>query len=263
MTATLLGPVAPAPEIGSVPEINPRRRLRLVDPTESAWATTSREITVLIAHGQALVRAGIRSLLESGRGISVVGEAAGGHQAILLSRRLEPDVVVLDGMLPDLQVDAVRQIAALAGVRVMMLTAADGDERAFQSLRAGATALLVQDTEPSELVRAVRLVARGDTLLSSGLTRRLIAELVSRPDPRQAGIGELEELTKREREVVALVAHGLSNQEIAEQLVVSPATAKTHVSRAMIKLHARDRAQLVVFAYQAGLVRPGAEAATG
>ena len=257
MTATLLGPVAPAPEIGSAPEINSRRRLRLVDPTESARATTSREVTVLIAHGQALVRAGIRSLLESGRGISVVGEAAGGHQAILLSRRLEPDVVVLDGMLPDLQVDAIRQIAALAGVRVMMLTGAAADERAFQSLRAGATALLVQDTEPGELVRAVRLVARGDTVLSPGVTRHLVAELISRPEPQEAGTSDLEELTQREREVVALVGHGLSNQEIADQLVVSPATAKTHVSRAMIKLGARDRAQLVVYAYEAGLIRPG------
>jgi DNA-binding NarL/FixJ family response regulator len=257
MTATLPAPVAPAPEIDS------RRRLRLVDPTESPTVSTSREVTVLIAHGQALVRAGIRSLLEGGRGISVVGEAARGDQAILLSRRLEPDVVLLDGMLPDLQVDAIRQIVALVGVRVMMLTAADADERAIQSLRAGASGLLAQDTEPSELVRAVRLVARGDTLLSPGLTRRLIAELIARPEPAEAGISELEELTPREREVVGLVAHGLTNLEIAEQLVVSPATAKTHVSRAMIKLRARDRAQLVVFAYQAGLVRPRTETAAG
>jgi DNA-binding NarL/FixJ family response regulator len=166
----------------------------------------------------------------------------------------------MDAALPDLDIEAIRQIAALTGVRVMLLTAADADEGVFQSLRAGATALLVPDTEPAELVRAVRLVARGESLLSPSLTRRLIAELASRPEVRRPSTDELDELTKREREVTALVAHGLSNYEIAEWLVVSPATAKTHVSRAMVKLHARDRAQLVVFAYQAGLVRTRADA---
>jgi DNA-binding NarL/FixJ family response regulator len=256
MTATLLDPVAPAPDFSL------RRRLRLVDPTEHATATTYREIRVVVAHGQSLVRAGIRGLLEGGQCISVVGEAADGDEAIAMARRLGPDVVLMDATLPDLDVEAIRQIAALAGVRVMMLTAAATDEHVFQSLRAGVTAFLVQDTEPAELVRAVRLVARGESLLSPSLTRRLIVELVSRPELPQPGADELEELTKREREVMALVALGLSNDEIAEQLVVSPATAKTHVSRAMVKLHARDRAQLVVFAYQAGLVRPRDDASS-
>ena len=215
---------------------------------------------MLVAHSQALVRAGIRGLLEGGQSISVVGEAADGDEAIVLAQRLGPDVVLMDATLPDLDVEAIRQISALAGVRVMMLTAAESDERVFQSLRAGVTAFLVQDTEPAELVRAVRLVARGESLLSPSLTRRLIVELVSRPEVPQPSADELEELTKREREVMALVALGLSNDEIAEQLVVSPATAKTHVSRAMVKLHARDRAQLVVFAYQTGLVRPDGDA---
>jgi DNA-binding NarL/FixJ family response regulator len=248
MTATALA------ESATVPELVSRRRLVLVDPTEGGRGTPKREIRVLIAHGQALVRAGIRSLLEGGQSISVVGEAAGGDQAIALARRLEPDVVVMDGTLPDTDVEAIRQMTELAHARVMILTAGDAGDALFRSLRAGATALLVHDTEPAELVRAVRLVARGEALLSPSLTRRLIAELASQPEVRQPSSDELEELTDREREVMALVAQGLSNDEIAERLVVSPATAKTHVSRAMVKLHARDRAQLVVFAYRSGLV---------
>ena len=254
MTATVLVPAAPGPEQA------PRRRLTLVHPTERTEGTARREIRVLVAHSQALVRAGIRGLLEGGQSISVVGEAADGDEAIVLAQRLGPDVVLMDATLPDLDVEAIRQISAFAGVRVMMLTAAESDERVFQSLRAGVTGFLVQDTEPAELVRAVRLVARGESLLSPSLTRRLIVELISRPEVPQPSADELEELTKREREVMALVALGLNNDEIAEQLVVSPATAKTHVSRAMVKLHARDRAQLVVFAYQTGLVRPRADA---
>jgi DNA-binding NarL/FixJ family response regulator len=248
MTATILASAAPRPELA------PRPRLRLVDRTEPATKATHREVRVLIAHGQALVRGGIRSLLESGQDISVVGEAASGPRAIGLARRLGPDVVLMDATLPDLEVDAIRQIAALAGARVMMLTATDSDERVFESLRAGATGFLVQDTEPSEFLRAVRLVAHGEALLSPSLTRRLITELASRPQIRRPSTEELDELTKREREVMALAAHGLTNHEIAQRLVVSPATAKTHVSRAMVKLHARDRAQLVAFAYQTGLV---------
>jgi DNA-binding NarL/FixJ family response regulator len=254
MSATVLVPA------GAGPEQAPRRRLTLVQPTERGKGTARREVRVLVAHGQALVRAGIRGLLEGGQSISVVGEASDGDEAIVLARTLGPDVVLMDSTLPDLDVEAIRQIAALAGVRVMMLTAAETDEHVFQSLRAGVTAFLVQDTEPAELVRAVRLVARGESLLSPSLTRRLIVELVSRPEVPQPSTDELEELTKREREVMVLVALGLSNDEIAEQLVVSPATAKTHVSRAMVKLHARDRAQLVVFAYQTGLVRPDGDA---
>jgi DNA-binding NarL/FixJ family response regulator len=248
MNATALAPAAPVPEIAS------RRRLVLVDPTERGKGTPQREIRVLIAHGQALVRGGIRSLLEGGQFISVVGEAAGGDEAIALARRLEPDVVLMEATLPDIDVEAIRQVTELAHARVMMLTAADADESLFQSLRAGATALLVHDTEPAELVRAIRLVAGGEAVLSPSLTRRVIAELASRPEVRQPSSDELEELTPREREVMVLVAQGLSNDEIAERLVVSPATAKTHVSRAMVKLHVHDRAQLVVFAYQSGLV---------
>lgn len=254
MTATVLVPAAPGPEQAR------RRRLTLVHPTERSEGTARREIRIVVAHGQALVRAGIRGLLEGGQSISVVGEAADGDEAIVLAQRLGPDVVLMDATLPDLDVEAIREIAALAGVRVMMLTAAETDEHVFPSLRAGVTAFLVQDTEPAELLRAVRLVARGESLLSPSLTRRLIGELVSRPDVPLPNTDELEELTEREREVMALVALGLSNAEIAEQLVVSPATAKTHVSRAMVKLHARDRAQLVVFAYQTGLVLPDGDA---
>jgi DNA-binding NarL/FixJ family response regulator len=254
MTATLL-----APDV-SASELAPRRRLTLVHQAEYGGGTTRREVRVLVAHGQTLVRAGIRSLLESGQSLSVVGEVGGSDEAIELARRLGPDVVLMDATLPGLDIEAIRQIAALAGVRLMLLTASDTDEGVFQSLRAGATALLVPDTEPAELVRAVRLVARGESLLSPSLTRRLIAELASRPEVRRPSTDELEELTDREHEVMALVAHGLSNDEIAERLVVSPATAKTHVSRAMVKLHARDRAQLVVFAYQAGLVQARAAA---
>jgi DNA-binding NarL/FixJ family response regulator len=254
MTATLAAPVVSAPELA------PRRRLTLVHQAEYGGRTTRREIRVLVAHGQTLVRAGIRSLLERGQSLSVVGEVGGADEAIELARRLGPDVVLMDAALPDLDIEAIRQITALTGVRLMLLTAADADEGVFQSLRAGATALLVPDTEPAELLRAVRLVARGESLLSPSLTRRLIAELDSRPEVRRPRTDELEELTEREREVMALVAHGLSNNEIAERLVVSPATAKTHVSRAMVKLHARDRAQLVAFAYQAGLVRPDGDA---
>jgi DNA-binding NarL/FixJ family response regulator len=210
---------------------------------------------VLVAHGHALVRAGIRSLLEDGPFISVIGEAADGDDALALAHGLRPDVVLIDATLPDFDIEAVREIAAVEGVRVMILSPGDTDGSVFPSLRAGARAVLVQDTEPAELVRAVRLVARGEALLSPSLTRRLIGELLSRPDPARPSSEVLDELTAREREVVALVGLGLANDEIAERLVVSPATAKTHVSRAMIKLHARDRAQLVVFAYETGLVR--------
>jgi DNA-binding NarL/FixJ family response regulator len=218
-------------------------------------------VRVLVADGQALVRAGLRALLESDGGISVVGEAATGDEAVTLAHRMRPDVVLMDARLPGLDaVEAIGRMLAESGVAVMLLTASEHDERIFAALRAGATGLLLKDAEPAELVRAVEVLARGEALLAPSLTRRLIDELASRPDARLPASELLDELTAREREVVALVALGLSNAEIAERLVISPATAKTHVSRAMVKLHARDRAQLVVLAYQNGLVLPRAGA---
>ena len=214
-------------------------------------------VRVLIADGQALVRAGFRVLIEGDERIKVVGEAATGEEAVALTCRLRPDVVLIDARLPGLDcVKATGRMLSEARVAVMLLTASEGDEQIFAALRAGASGLVVKDTEPGELVRAVEALARGETLLSPSLTRRLIAELVSRPEPSCPSSELLDELTAREREVVALVALGLSNNEIAERLVVTAATAKTHVSRAMVKLHARDRAKLVVFAYEAGLVVP-------
>jgi DNA-binding NarL/FixJ family response regulator len=217
-------------------------------------------IRVVLADDQALVRAGFSALLAAEPDIEVVGEANDGTEAVTLVTRLEPDVVLMDIRMPDLDgLEATKQIVAnpkLAGVRVVILTTFELDEYVFEALRIGASGFLVKDTEPVELLRGVRAVAGGDALLSPGVTRRLIAEFASRAkDPGH--LPDLGHLTEREREVVALVGQGLTNDEIAEKLVVSPATAKTHVSRAMIKLNARDRAQLVVFAYEAGLVRPG------
>jgi DNA-binding NarL/FixJ family response regulator len=216
-------------------------------------------IDVLIADDQALVRAGFSSLLDGERDISVVGEASDGAEAIRLARELRPDVVLMDIRMPNVDgLEATRAIAAdpsLQKVRVVILTTFDLDEYIFEAVREGASGFLVKDTEPVELLRAVRVVAAGNALLSPTVTRQLIAEFANRaqpPPPRQ-----LDQLTNREREVTALVAAGLSNDEIAERLHLSPATAKTHVNRSMMKLGARDRAQLVVFAYESGLVRPG------
>jgi DNA-binding NarL/FixJ family response regulator len=217
-------------------------------------------IKVLLADDQALVRAGFRALLDAQQDIEVVGEAAEGAEAVRLAGQHRPDVVLMDIRMPGLDgLAATRQIVAdpaLHDVRIVILTTFDLDEYVFEALRVGASGFLVKDTEPVELLRGVRAVASGDALLSPGVTRRLIAEFANRARaPREPKT--LAVLTDREREVMALVGEGMSNEEIAEQLVVSPATAKTHVSRAMVKLGARDRAQLVVFAYQAGLVRPG------
>jgi DNA-binding NarL/FixJ family response regulator len=218
-------------------------------------------VRVLVADGQALVRAGFRALLESGGRISVVGEASTGEEAVAEARRLRPDVVLLDATLPGLNcVEATGRMLADPGIAVMLLTASEQDERIFATLRAGASGLLLKDTEPAELVRAIELLARGDALLSPRLTRRLIAELSSVPDPQLPSSELLDELTPREREVVGLVALGLSNPDIAERLVISPATSKTHVSRAMLKLGAHDRAQLVAFAFHAGLAVPRTQA---
>ena len=210
---------------------------------------------VILSEGEALVRAGLRALLEEDGTITVVGEAATGDEALDLARQLKPDVVLLDAGLPGLDsVETTRRLLADSGVPVMLLANSEADEHTFAALRAGASGVLLKDTEPSELVRAVAVLARGDALLSPSFTRRLIADFASRPEPIQPNDERVAVLTAREREVVALVAMGLSNGEIAEELVLSPATARTHVSRAMVKLGARDRSQLVVFAYNSGLV---------
>jgi DNA-binding NarL/FixJ family response regulator len=217
-------------------------------------------IRVLLADDQILVRAGFRALLDAQPDIEVTGEAADGEEALALVRERRPDLVLMDIRMPVLDgLVATRRItgdAALDGVKVVMLTTFELDEYVFEAIRSGASGFLVKDTEPEELVRAVRAVVAGDALLSPGVTRRLIAEFAARSKAPAAAAG-LGGLTDREREVMALVGIGLSNEEIARRLVVSPLTAKTHVSRAMVKLGARDRAQLVVLAYESGLVRPG------
>ena len=217
-------------------------------------------IRVVIADDQALVRAGFRVLLDSAPDIEAVGEAANGAEAVAKAQEQRPDVVLMDIRMPVMDgLEATRRIAAdelLAGVRVLVLTTFELDEYVFEALAAGASGFLLKNTDPVELLRAVRVVAEGEALLSPSVTRRLIAEFATRPRPGGVPV-ELAGLTDREREVMALAALGLSNEEIAERLVVSPATARTHVSRAMVKLGARDRAQLVVFAYQSGLVTPG------
>ena len=217
-------------------------------------------IKVALADDQALVRAGFKALLDAEVGIDVVAEAADGSAAIDAARRHRPDVILMDIRMPGMDgLTATREIARdprLEDVRIVILTTFDLDEYVFEALRAGASGFLVKNTEPAELIQAVRAVAAGDALLSPSVTRRLISEFALKSKMPESS-AQLELLTDREREVMILVAEGLSNDEIAERLVVSPATAKTHVSRAMIKLGARDRAQLVVIAYESGLVRPG------
>jgi DNA-binding NarL/FixJ family response regulator len=215
-------------------------------------------ISVALADDQALVRMGLRVLIESEDDLVLAGEADNGRDAVRLIRRVRPDVVLMDIRMPDLDgISALRQVTAdpaLTGVRVIMLTTFELDEYVFDALQAGAAGFLIKDSDPADMLRAIRLVAAGESLLSPSVTRRVIESFTSRsalrrPHPRLA------ELTEREREVLGLIGEGLSNEEIATRLVVSPATARTHVSRAMVKLGARDRAQLVVIAYQSGLVR--------
>jgi DNA-binding NarL/FixJ family response regulator len=218
-------------------------------------------IRVLLVDDQPLVRAGFRMLLDVEDDIEVVGEAGDGRAALDLVSEAVPDVVLMDVRMPVLDgLEALARINAdptLDAVKVLVLTTFELDEYVFEALRQGASGFLVKHTQPADLVRAVREVAAGEALLSPSVTRRLIGEFTSRPARPELAPREMQVLTDREREVVALVAQGMTNDEIAAELVVSPATARTHVSRAMVKLHARDRAQLVVFAYQSGLVRPG------
>jgi DNA-binding NarL/FixJ family response regulator len=217
-------------------------------------------IRVLLADDQLLVRAGFRALLEAEDDVEVVGEASTGRDAVELARETHPDVVLMDIRMPDGDgLWATGEIVAdpaLAGTRIVIVTTFELDEYVAQAIIAGASGFLVKDTEPVELIRAVRVVAAGDALLSPGVTRRLIERVSTglRPAPDTS---RLAQLTEREREVLALVAHGLTNTEIGERLYLSPLTAKTHVSRIMTKLDARDRVHLVVLAYETGLVQPG------
>ncbi|MFE9772003.1 response regulator [Streptomyces sp. NPDC005931] len=214
-------------------------------------------IRIVLVDDQALMRAGFRALLDAEEGIEVVGEAADGEQGVALVRAEVPDIALIDVQMPVMSgIEATRVIAAdpaLTSVRVVILTNYGLDEYVFEALRAGAGGFLLKDTEPADLLQAVQVVARGEALLSPSVTRTLIGEFVARPPDRATPEG-LERLTRREREVTALAARGLSNEEIAAHMVISPFTAKTHISRAMTKLGARDRAQLVVFAYESGLV---------
>lgn len=220
-------------------------------------------IRVLIADDQPLIRSGFRVLIDAEPDLAVIAEAANGREAVRLASEYRPDVVLMDIRMPDLDgLAATSEIATdrrLAGVRVLILTTFEIDAYVFQALRAGASGFLGKGAEPAELAAAIRTVYRGDALLSAAATRSLIARCLTIPDhrPRISLTG----LTEREREVMGLVASGLSNDEIAARLVVSPHTAKTHVNRAMAKLGAHDRAQLVIFAYESGLVSPGGQAA--
>ena len=215
-------------------------------------------IKVVVADDQALVRAGFRVLVDSAADLEVVGEAANGVEAVELAGEHRPDVVLMDIRMPDMDgLEATRRITALdldPAVRILILTTFALDEYVFDALKAGASGFLLKDTPPADLLAGIRVIAAGDALLSPIITRHLIEEFVRRPDPAHTSVPLLDALTERELEVLALVARGWSNAEIADTLYVTTATAKTHVSRLLMKLDARDRAQLIVVAYESGLV---------
>ena len=217
-------------------------------------------VRVGVVDDQPLIRTGLRTMIDHAPDLDLVGEGADGEQAVELARRLRPDVVLMDIRMPVLDgIEATRRItvdAGLSGVRVVMLTTFDVDDYVHAAIRAGASGFLLKDAPPEDVLDAIRVVARGDALLAPSVTRRIIEELAARPDPNRAAPPQLDILTDREREVLTLVGRGLSNAEIGARLYVSPATAKTHVSHVMTKLYARDRAQLVVIAYESGLILP-------
>ena len=218
-------------------------------------------VRVGIADDQPLIRTGLRAMIEHASDLTLVGEAEDGEQAVAMAVRHRPDVVLMDIRMPTLDgIEATRRITtdpSMSGVRVVVLTTFDIDEYVYAAIRAGASGFLLKDAPPESVLEGIRVVAGGDALIAPSVTRRLIAELASRPDEDRPPPPELDILTDREREVLALVGRGMSNAEIGAQLYVSPATAKAHVSHVMTKLYARDRAQLVVVAYESGLVRPG------
>lgn len=253
-------PATPASESGTSPQA--------ADPASIAStllqaAGERRPVRVLVADDQDLVRSGFRMILSSYDGIEVVGEARDGDQAAQLAERLRPDVVLMDIRMPRVNgIDATRAIrsnAALAGVQVLILTTFDLDEYVYDALSAGAGGFLLKDAEPDEIASAVRVVAAGEALIEPSITRRLIETFVAaRPGvPAGAAARGIDQLTDREREILTLVARGLNNDQIGERLFISPATVKTHLARIMAKLDAHDRAQLVVRAYESGLVKPG------
>ena len=218
-------------------------------------------IRVLIADDQALVRGGFRMILDAQEDVEVVGEASDGQEALAKARELEPDVVLMDIRMPELDgLEATRRLASGDGsARVLMLTTFDLDEYVYEAMKAGASGFLLKDVRPEQLAEAVRVVAAGDSLLAPAITQRLIAEFVRRPPPGSGAPSELSELTERELEVLKLIARGLSNGEIASELFVSEATVKTHVTHVLSKLKLRDRVQAVVLAYESGLVLPGVD----
>jgi len=229
--------------------------------TEAGATGVGATTRVVIVDDQALVRGGFSVIVDSADDLEVVGEAGTGAEALDVVRATSPDVVLMDIRMPEMDgLEATRLLGtdpATAGARVLVLTTFDLDEYVYDALRAGASGFLLKDTLPDDLLAAIRIVAAGDALISPRITRRLIEEFAQRPDPSAASLAPVDGLTERELEVLALVAKGLSNAEIATELIMSPATAKTHVSRLLTKLDARDRTQLVMIAYETGIAVPG------